>query len=250
VLLLSAKVKDDSSREFCPCYDNSVFNATYNLKIGEKLVANSIAAMQSQFSGCTYAQYQILGMGDYNHVNFNPNGCSYTNSYMKSVLSRYSQLTSHTLNIGWCDVYSSSCGNNYGTNVGEESESVWRTDYTYGNQWFNNINWNNTAITDTGYSIQSSTYQPWCPSYVSIQIYGTAHGDSYSRYLSLNFTDGGSTDQLANKVVVTSPFSENFTVASTYLTTHSTASAPFYLTTFVGYWNITESIHYDSASTC
>lgn len=260
-----------TSPQFAP-YDISVWNATYNVETGAMFDNNTmwctgsttscVAAWEtSNHYSCNWLQTEVMGMAVYNWGSTGVlTGCATTTSgfnsgdstYGYQVISKYGSLISAATapNINWCDWFSNSGCSVYGSSPSYTSKFGYLTDYWYNDHRLGGINWNNSAIADTGYNVQSSTYQPWCPSSVSVLIYGTAHGDSYSRYLSVNFTDGGSTDQLVTNAVVSGSFSLYYNVSSTYLTSHNTASAPFYLTTYVGYWNITETIHYDSSSSC
>jgi hypothetical protein len=241
-------------------FDVSVFNSTYNLKIGESFDSGQVGNAKNDISGCTYAQYQLLGMELYNYgspKNYQTGQLWLTsctsdnpNSYGAAVKSAYSSLVS--TNSIWCDVYSSSCSNNYGTDVSGGSEPSSINDYFYDNNW-NLGNWNNQYISNTGdYGILNSEYQPWCPSSVTVTISGSTTTDPYSRALWVNFSDGGSVDKLASDVVVYQSFSYSYNIPASYLTNHGIAHMPFILTTQVigDYWNVKETIQYSSASTC
>jgi len=126
------------------------------------------------------------------------------------------------------------------------------------NQYFlnvsNSVPWNKLAIRDTGtkwlYGLR--TINPDCPAYASVQFSGYESGDSYSRSLSLQFASGFGSDTLLNNAIVAGSFSYNFTIPQSYLNLNSGYSSQikFQLTTYVGTWYITSTIHYYQLQSC
>ncbi len=116
----------------------------------------------------------------------------------------------------------------------------------------NGLAWDKQAISDTGSAWLDGHFNPQCPVNVSVQFSGYEVGDPYSRDLSLTFSDGFSTDTLLNNVIVTGSFSYNFSIPQTYVDITNTAPAQiqFQLTTYVGTWYITSTIHYYQLQSC